>query len=75
MAALRHGVHTVIIPKANEKDLEQIDQTVRKALNFVLAETIETVLETALNRSGVSLPPVCGEIPANKPARKPEIRQ
>lgn len=49
MAALRHGIGTVIIPKANEKDLEQIDQTVRSALNFVTAETADTVLKTALN--------------------------
>ena len=49
MAALRHGIRTVIIPEANKKDLEQIDQTVRKALNFVTAQTIDTVLKTALN--------------------------
>ena len=49
MAALRHGIRTVIIPEANKKDLEQIDQTVRKALNFVTAQSIDTVLRTALN--------------------------
>ena len=49
MAALRHGIGTVIIPKANEKDLEQIDQTVRNALKFVTAERVDTVLKTALN--------------------------
>ena len=49
MAALRHGVTTVIIPKDNEPDLEDIDQTVRSRLNFVTAETVDTVLETALN--------------------------
>ena len=75
MAALRHGVHTVIIPKANEKDLAEIDQTVRKALNFVLAETVDTVLETALNRPGETMPPILGEMPVKKPARKPELRQ
>ena len=48
MAALRHGVKTVIIPKANEKDLEEIDQTVRRSLNFILAEHVDTVIETAL---------------------------
>ena len=49
MAALRHGVSTVIIPKDNERDLEEIDQTVRKQLNFVTAETVDTVLRVALN--------------------------
>ena len=35
MAALRNGIKTVIIPRENEKDLEEIDQTVRKALHFI----------------------------------------
>lgn len=51
MAALRHGIHTVIIPKDNERDLEEIDQTVRRQLNFVTASTAETVLDTALCRA------------------------
>ena len=50
MAALRHGIRTVIIPKDNERDLAEIDQTVRNSLNFVTAQTIDTVLETALNK-------------------------
>ncbi len=49
MAALRHGITTVIIPKDNLRDLEEIDQTVRKQLNFVTAETVDTVLSVALN--------------------------
>ena len=49
MAAFRHGCKTVIIPAANERDLEDIDQTVRGKLNFVIAREIGTVLETALN--------------------------
>ena len=50
MAALRHGVRTVIIPKDNERDLEEIDQTVRRQLNFISAQTMDTVLSAALNR-------------------------
>lgn len=48
MAALRGGMSTVIIPKANLKDLEDIDQTVRAALHFLPAEEIDQVLEAAL---------------------------
>ena len=48
MAALRAGVSTVILPQENERDLAEIDQTVRAALRFVPAESIDTVLETAL---------------------------
>lgn len=48
MAALRNGIKTVIIPKENEKDLEEIDQTVRKALHFVPVETVDAVFAVAL---------------------------
>ncbi len=51
MAALRHGIKTVIIPKANEKDLREIDQTVCRALNFILVEHIDAVVEAALDLS------------------------
>ena len=47
MAALRNGVTTVIIPKENEKDLEEIDQTVRRALQFVTVETVDAVFAAA----------------------------
>ena len=77
MAALRHGVQTVIIPKANERDLQEIDQTVRKSLNFITAETVDTVLEAALNRQPEMVAPMLPEIPgdARKKSRKPGIRQ
>ena len=77
MAALRYGIHTVIIPKDNERDLEEIDQNVRNALNFVVAETVDTVLNTALNRPGESMPTILKDIPsevAQKP-RKAVIQQ
>lgn len=49
MAAFRNGIKTVIIPADNGKDLEEIDQTVRNALHFVLVERAEQVLSYALN--------------------------
>ena len=77
MAALRHGINTVIIPKENERDLEQIDQTVRKQLNFVVCQTIDGVLETALNRKNepdaAMFVPIPEEIRTK--SRKPSIRQ
>jgi ATP-dependent Lon protease len=48
MAAFRNGIRTVIIPSENGKDLEEIDQTVRKALNFVQVDRADQVLEQAL---------------------------
>ena len=77
MAALRHGISTVIIPKDNERDLEEIDQTVRKALNFVVASHIDTVLETALNCKREMNATILSDIPngVKTKARKPSIRQ
>jgi len=77
MAALRHGISTVIIPKDNERDLEQIDQRVRKQLNFILASRIDTVLDAALNRPVEVQPTILNDIPeqlANQ-RRKAIIRQ
>ena len=47
MAALRTGITTVIIPSENEKDLEEIDQTVRGALNFITADHVDRILDVA----------------------------
>lgn len=48
MGALRSGVTTVIIPADNEKDLEDIDQTVRNALTFIPVKQVDEVLAQAL---------------------------
>ena len=58
MAALRHGISTVIIPEDNRRDLEEIDQTVRKSLNFITARTVDTVLDAALKREGQVIPTI-----------------
>ena len=48
MAALRNGIGTVLIPKDNVRDLEEIDQSVRAALRFVPVETVDQVFIAAL---------------------------
>ena len=48
MAALRNGINTVIIPAENEKDLEEIDQTVRAALKFIPVKQVDEVFAHAL---------------------------
>ena len=76
MAALRNGIHTVIIPKDNEKDLAEIDQTVRRALNFIPVEHVDSVLHCALEhclnekREGPSAPADCLAI-SIKDSKKP----
>ena len=77
MAALRHGITTVIIPKDNERDLNEIDQSVRKSLNFIMAANVDTVLDAALNRTADSFTEILAAIPddVRKKNRKPGIRQ
>ena len=77
MAALRRGIRTVIIPEDNQRDLEQIDRTVRGALNFVTARSVDTVLATALNHKKEIDPTILAEIPEDvkTKSRKPAIRQ
>ena len=48
LAAYRMGVKTVLVPEENVKDIEEIPEEVRTKLNFVVADTMDTVLKTAL---------------------------
>ena len=48
MAAYSAGMSTVLIPADNEKDLDDIDPTVREALNFVFCKNAEDALSIAL---------------------------
>lgn len=77
MAALRHGIRTVIIPADNERDLEEIDQTVRRQLNFISAQNMDTVLDVALNRRAETNPAILSSIPDDVKAksRKAELQQ
>lgn len=49
MAAYRAGIHTVVIPKDNESDLQDIEPIVREKLQFVTAVHMDTVMETAID--------------------------
>jgi len=50
LAAMRHGVKTVIIPDKNKKDLDDLPEELKAALHFVPVKTIDEVLEVALTR-------------------------
>ncbi len=51
LAAHRAGLSTIILPKANAKDLEDIPKNVKKDLQFIFAEHMDEVLKVALRRS------------------------
>lgn len=48
MAAYVEGIKTVIIPSANESDLEKVDDKVKESIKFVIASTGDDVLKAAL---------------------------
>lgn len=48
LAAHRAGAKTIILPKENEKNLEEIPVNVKRKLKFILAEHLDEVLEVAL---------------------------
>ena len=48
LAAHRAGIKRIILPKWNEKDLEEVPKKVRKAMQFHLVETMDEVLKIAL---------------------------
>lgn len=48
MAAHRAGIKKVLLPRGNEKDIEEIPSAVRKDLTFVLLDTVEDALKEAL---------------------------
>lgn len=50
MAAYKAGVHTVIIPKANEKDLDELDKVVRDNLEFRPCSNVSEALAVSLVR-------------------------
>ena len=55
LVALRSGISKVIIPKENQKDLEDIPDNVKKSLKIVLAENIMDVLKESLSKKLLQL--------------------
>lgn len=48
MAAHRCGITTIVIPKANVKDLDDVPQTVKDSITFIPVEKVSQVLDVAL---------------------------
>lgn len=51
MAAYKAGIKTVIIPSSNKADLDEVDDVVKNAIDFIYADKITDVLDNALLRS------------------------
>ena len=48
LAAHRAGIRTILLPKENEPDIDDIPQSVRRQLHFVLLQQAREALEYAL---------------------------
>lgn len=51
MAAYKNGIKTVIIPKANEADLEDVDNVVKENVNFIPVESFSEIISIALKNT------------------------
>jgi ATP-dependent Lon protease len=52
LAAHRAGLTTVILPRRNERDLEELPDDVRSRMNFVLVDRIDEALSVGLTAKG-----------------------
>jgi ATP-dependent Lon protease len=51
LAAHRVGLKTVILPRQNEQDIEQVPDEVKKAVRFIFVDTVQEVIKYALGRA------------------------
>jgi len=56
LAAMRAGIRTVILPKKNEKDLEEIPERIRNEMNFKFIQRMDEAIEIALKQAEPRLP-------------------
>jgi ATP-dependent Lon protease len=73
LAALRGGVKTVLIPKENEKDLDDIPDNVKRDIAIVAVSTVDEVLERALAKPLVPIL-ATDDVDPDEDKRKPKSR-
>ncbi|MCB0342396.1 MAG: endopeptidase La [Pseudobdellovibrionaceae bacterium] len=56
LAALNHGVKNVIVPLANQKDVNEIPEQFKKELNFVYVENVDEVFAVAFDKKTIKKP-------------------
>ena len=48
LAANRIGIKNIVIPKGNEKNLEEIPKEIRSKINFIPVENVDEVFSVAI---------------------------
>ena len=66
LAAYRAGIFELLLPKENEKDLEEVPEEVREEMTFYLVESMDEVLDTVFDGVVFRVPEVSAEF--QKPA-------
>ena len=49
LAAKRYGVHKIVLPRENDPDVEELPKEAKDGVDFVLVDTVEQVLDVALD--------------------------
>jgi ATP-dependent Lon protease len=62
LAAHRNGSRTVILPKRNENDLDDVPEEIKKSMKFVFVETVDEVLDSALEANHKRSTPRSGSV-------------
>jgi ATP-dependent Lon protease len=57
LAAKRMGINTVVLPKRNKKDLDDLPTYVKEGMNFVIVDTVDEVLKSTLVEQKKALSP------------------
>ena len=71
LAGHRAGISTIILPKRNERDLDDLPEDVRSALTFVPVEQIDEAMKVVfLGEKTQKNPPI--PVPEKEPVRRPE---
>ena len=71
LGAMRAGITTIILPRRNEKDLDDVPAAVKEKLGFCLVDHIDQVLELALMDKPVEAEPVGTEPVEAEPVDAP----
>jgi ATP-dependent Lon protease len=67
LAAQRAGITTLVLPKENEPDLEELPKEVRSGFDIVLADSIGEVIEAALDGAAPAAPEAATGLETAKP--------
>jgi ATP-dependent Lon protease len=73
LAAHRNGLKTVILPKRNEFDLDDVPEEIKNKMHFIFAETVDEVLEAALEKRRSTRKPETKKQSTSREAQKENV--